>query len=165
MSRRLTIVRHAKSDWGDMNLSDFDRPLNARGLRDAPFMGAKLAERGDRPDLMVCSPALRARTTAELLATAMDYPRDSLVEAPTIYEAPVSALLEVAQKTPEDVNHLMMVGHNPGSEQFVRFLTGKMPGDFVTCAVADLDIEVDTWKAVGPGVATMQSFWYPKMFG
>lgn len=164
MARRLTIVRHAKSDWGDFSLADIDRPLNARGQRDTPAMGRRLCERGDSPDRIICSPALRAKTTAELLADELGYPLERLQVEDTIYEAPVSALLEVVQACSSGDAHVMMVGHNPGSEQFVRFLTGESVGDFVTCAVADLDLEVDHWAAAGPGTAKLRSFWYPKMF-
>lgn len=164
MSRRLTIVRHAKSDWGDFALADHDRPLNERGLRDAPAMGIKVRERGDSPDLIVCSSALRAHTTATLLAEALDYSDDAIVIEPSIYEAPMSALLEVVRQAPEDVVHLMMVGHNPGSEQFASFLLGEPVGNLVTCAVVDLELEATSWKSVSGGEGKLLSYWYPKMF-
>ena len=164
MPRRLTIVRHAKSDWGDAGLSDHDRPLNKRGLRDAPAMGVKLRERGDSPGLIVCSSALRAYTTASLLAKGLDYPQDDLVIEPSIYEAPMSALLEVVREAPDEVTHLMMVGHNPGSEQFASFLLGEPVGNLVTCAVVDLELDIPSWKSVNGGEGKLISHWYPKMF-
>ena len=164
MPRRLTIVRHAKSDWGDFAVADHDRPLNERGLRDAPAMGLKMRERGDSPDLIVCSSALRAHTTASLLANALDYPEEDLVIEPSIYEAPTSALLEVVRQASEEVKHLMMVGHNPGSEQFASFLLGEPVGNLVTCSVVDLELVAAYWKSVRGGEGKLISYWYPKMF-
>ena len=164
MPRRLTIVRHAKSDWGDCALADHDRPLNERGLRDAPAMGIKLRERGDSPDLIVCSSALRAHTTASILAEALDYSDDDLVVEPSIYEAPMSSLLEAVRGASEELEHFMMVGHNPGSEQFASFLLGEAVGNLVTCAVVDLELDIVSWKSIGGGEGRLFSYWYPKMF-
>ncbi|MFT4638330.1 MAG: phosphohistidine phosphatase [Verrucomicrobiales bacterium] len=161
---RLTIVRHAKSDWGEFTTPDWDRPLNDRGQRDAPVMGKRMKERGDAPDLIICSPALRAHTTAKLLAGGLSYPLEKLQLEKKIYEAPVSALLEVIQSCPDSVSHLMMVGHNPGSEQLVQYLTGEPFSDFVTCAVADVALDVSAWSSVGPATGKLLSYWYPKMF-
>lgn len=164
MPRRLTVVRHAKSDWGEFSLPDFDRPLNDRGLQDASAMGARLHGRGDRPGLIISSPALRAKTTAALLAKELEYSEEDLQLAPTIYEAPVSALLEVAREVPDEIEHVMMVGHNPGSEGFVSFLIGGPCQNLVTCSVVDLDIASRSWKSLGGGDAKLRSVWFPKMF-
>ncbi len=162
--RRLTLVRHAKSDWGDFSQADFDRPLNARGQRDAPAMGRRLHERGDLPERMVASPAVRAATTARCLAEAMGYDEDKIIFERSIYEAPVSALLHVVQSLPDEVEHAMMVGHNPGSEGFVHFLTGSPGVQMVTCSVVDLELKVGAWTEVGPNSARLRSHWFPKMF-
>lgn len=164
MSRRLTIVRHAKSDWGDFSMSDFERPLNARGERDAPDMGRRLAERGDAPDLVITSPALRALTTARVMVEALPYDSESLRLEESIYEAPVSTLLELVQACDDGVRHLMLVGHNPGCEQLVAFLTGEPAPRFVTCGVADLEVKTELWKDVSAATAKLQSYWYPKLF-
>ena len=164
MQRRLTIIRHAKSDWSDLSLADIDRPLNARGRRDAPMMGQRLRERGDAPDLILSSPAARARATAEVLATALGYPLGELQVEKTIYAAPLSALVDVIRSCPHQVVHAMMVGHNPGSEDLVQWLIGEPMAKFVTCAVADLSLDAASWQALGPGTATLRSHWYPKMF-
>ena len=164
MPRRLTVVRHAKSDWGDFSLADFDRPLNQRGLKDAPAMGARLRDRGEVPEVIICSPALRAHTTAKLFAKELGYAEDALVLEPSIYEAPVSALLDVVRRLDEGVSHAMMVGHNPGSEQFVSFLLGEPSRELVTCAVVDLTLCCSSWRSLGGGEGTLVSHWYPKMF-
>lgn len=164
MPRRLTVVRHAKSDWGDFSLPDFDRPLNDRGLRDAPAMGALLHGRGDCPGLIICSPAVRARTTANLLAKELGHAEEDIKLAPTIYEAPVSALLDVVREVPDEIEHVMLVGHNPGAEGFVSFLLAAPCQNLVTCTVVDLEIASPTWKSVGGGDGKLLSFWFPKMF-
>ncbi len=145
-------------------MPDFERPLNKRGKRDAPAMGDRLAKRGDLPDLLISSPAVRALNTARILADALGYPQERIQLAESIYEAPMSALLDVVRQVTEDRRHVMLVGHNPGCEQFAGFLTGKPFARFVTCGVADLELDVPDWQGAGPGVAKVVSYWYPKMF-
>src|SRR5215813_5144209 len=116
--KTLFVLRHAKSSWDNPNLADFDRPLNERGLAAAPFMGRVLRTKGYRPELILSSPAERARTTAALFkaGAGLDSP---LEYDDRIYEASPQKLLKVVSKVADDKNSLMVVGHNPGMEGFI----------------------------------------------
>jgi phosphohistidine phosphatase SixA len=118
--KRLTLVRHAKSSWKDPELTDFDRPLSKRGKRDAPLMGERLAGRDSRPELILSSPAKRARKTAKLMARKLELAADRLILEAEIYEAEPEALLKVirglvhyvpfSSMIPPDVDNLLAVG-------------------------------------------------------
>jgi phosphohistidine phosphatase len=137
---RLALVRHAKSDWGDPGLPDHDRPLNDRGMRDAPVMAARLAASGFRPDVILSSTALRARTTAEAFAAELGV---AVSLDPELYGAPAAALLAAAAAvgTPS----VMVVAHDPG----MTVLAGRLSGDGIahmpTCAVATFTWQEDDW--------------------
>ncbi|MDE0250203.1 MAG: histidine phosphatase family protein, partial [Gammaproteobacteria bacterium] len=95
MPRSLTLVRHAKSSWADAGLTDFERPLNRRGLRDAPMMGQRLARAGYQADAIISSPAVRAATTADLIAEEIGFHRSLILRKHSVYAAGLATLLEV----------------------------------------------------------------------
>jgi phosphohistidine phosphatase len=165
VSRFLTLVRHAKSDWGDPSLADFDRPLNGRGERDAAFMAQLLAGEGFRPDLIVSSPARRALATARRFAQACGVPEGAVAEAPSIYEAPPSRIAAVVRETPDAVKHLAVFGHNPGLESLANRLLDRDSIDrLVTCGVVELELPDGPWSALGEECAELVRYRYPKMF-
>ena len=129
MTIELVLTRHAKSDWGDPGLRDHDRPLNERGLRDAPRMDTRLAETGFRPDALLSSTALRARTTAEAFAAALE---STVTLVPDLYGAPPSTLLTTASGS--GALRVMLVAHNPGMAELVDTLSGGRIGEMPTCA-------------------------------
>ena len=151
--RLLTLVRHGKSDWETGVENDFDRPLKDRGRKDSPLIGKFLATIGVVPDLLVSSPAARARQTAELLAPAMDYGGEIRWE-PSIYAASAGELMSVLRQLPDQANHVLLVGHNPGFEDLAARLIGadaygmasglRLP----TGGAAHLTLAIDTWNAV-----------------
>ena len=139
-------MRHAESGWGGPPLADFDRPLNEHGLREAPFMGRYLAEHGNMPEAIVSSPARRARETAELMREhAGSTPEIRFDER--IYEASPNALREVASELPDRANSAMIVGHNPGMEGFIRYLTGQIE-PMPTAAIAVIELDLDSWRKI-----------------
>ena len=170
--RRLILFRHAKSDWSDEGRDDHDRPLAERGRRAAGPMGAWLAGRGFRPDLVLCSTARRARATWELARGAFSPSPKATYDA-DIYHASPGALLGVVQGAPSAIQTLMIVGHNPGLEQFVEMLASK--GDpearralsvkFPTAAIAVLDFPFDDWASVTAGSGRLDRFATPKSLG
>lgn len=120
--RRLLVMRHAKSAWPE-GVADHDRPLGPRGLRDALAAGRFLAEHGGPPDLVLCSPARRARRTWELAASELDSPVPTpAVHDPRLYGADDAELLDVLHGVPDEVATLLLVGHNPGLEDLVLLL-------------------------------------------
>ena len=142
----LTIVRHAKSSWKDTSLSDKKRPLNRRGKRDAPLMGERIHEHGIRPSLIVSSPATRAWTTAKIIATAINYPREFLQKEDTLYLASLNEILDVVVAQDSGFNNLMLVGHNPGMTDFVNFLVPGLTNNLQTAGVVSVQIDQDNWS-------------------
>jgi phosphohistidine phosphatase len=147
--KRLLILRHAKSSWKHRDREDHDRPLNERGRRDAPRMGAWLAERGLRPDRILSSTARRARKTAAEVARTSGAEAELVLSA-DLYMADPNAILEALRATPDDCETVLVVGHNPGVEDLVRRLTGQavtMP----TAALAHIRLDISGWPALDPG--------------
>jgi len=144
--KRLLILRHAKSSWADSDLSDFDRPLNERGMKAAPFMGSLIAQRGLLPDAIVSSPAKRAKQTATLFRdnSGADL---TLTFDDRIYEASPNTLRKVVSETTDELASIMIVGHNPGIEGFIRHLTGNTES-MPTAAIAVIDLEIDSWTDI-----------------
>lgn len=136
----LILVRHAKSDWGDPSLDDHDRPLNARGMRDAPVLARRLAVRGLRPDALLSSTALRARTTAEFFGAALELAPEL---DPELYGAPASDLLPAAAA--RGVPAVVVVAHDPGMTILAERLSGGAIAHMPTCAVATFGWSTDDW--------------------
>ena len=161
--RRLTLVRHAKSDWGEPSLDDFDRPLNRRGERDAPQMAQRLVAAGLVPTRMITSPAVRALATARAFADAFGYPASRIVLADEAYLAPPGQLLEVVRRHGGRARHLMLFAHNPGISGFCVRLAGEdSPGDVPTCAVMSLTVPDVDWSRLEFGTATLDFYDFPK---
>src|SRR5215212_820320 len=121
--KTLLLLRHAKSSWDNPSQQDFDRPLAERGKRDAPRMGRALKERGPEPDLIVSSPAVRARQTVEAAINAAGFTA-ALQFDESIYEAGLGELMRVVRNLPNSSSTVLMVGHNPGFEGLVYRLSG-----------------------------------------
>lgn len=153
-------MRHAKSSWGEASLADFERPLNERGLKAAPLVGRFMRRQKLRPELILSSPAERARQTAALVAEAarLDAP---LRYDERIYEATPARLFEVISQVEETVSELLLVGHNPGLEGLLEMLAGgsrRMP----TAALARVALDVEKWNRVREGVGRVELFVKPK---
>jgi phosphohistidine phosphatase len=159
--KNLTLVRHAKSSWGDPALADRDRPLNERGLRDVATMGQRLAQRDARPDLLLASPATRALTTAEHLAKALGIQRKDIVVDERLYAAPASELLAVVQARGGQARHVMLVAHNPGLTDLAQRFAGEIT-HMPTCAVLELTFAVAAWGDIGGARPTRVEFDFPK---
>jgi phosphohistidine phosphatase len=160
--KRLSLVRHAKSSWKDAGLSDFERPLNARGERDAPRMGARLAAAGFRPDRLVSSPALRARETALHLAAEIGYPQGEIVFEPELYDASPDALLAVIRALPAGARHVALVAHNPGLTDLSNRLCDVHIDNIPTTGVVQMELAVEAWDRVEPRCGRLLDFDYPK---
>jgi phosphohistidine phosphatase len=159
--KTLLLLRHAKSSWADDRLSDFDRPLNDRGRRDAPRMGGRLRQDDLVPDLIIASPAKRAATTARLVAEAASY-EGEIRHAAELYMADPQTYLDVARGAEDNVSILMLVGHNPGIEECVTSLAGHdetMP----TAALACFRLPIDRWPELqDEGPYELANLWRPK---
>ena len=160
--KELIIVRHAKSSWKDAGLDDRERPLNKRGERDAPEMGARLARRKDRPDLIVSSPAVRALETARIFARKLGYPRKDIVVEERLYGAGIAEVLDVIRNADESVATLMLFGHNPGLTELANHLGPRPIPNLPTCGVLHLRFETDAWPVVGYARGDEVLFDFPK---
>jgi len=163
----LTLLRHAKSDWGDPGLGDFDRPLNERGRKDAPALGQFFQRAGLTPELIVASPARRARQTCDLFAQEAGY-RQRIRWEEAIYAASSATLLEVVRSLPDDAGHVLLVGHNPGFEELAGELIGAdEPGAYSlrmpTAAVVHPVLAVDVWREAQAGCGQLQWLVTPKL--
>jgi phosphohistidine phosphatase len=151
--KTLTLLRHAKSSWKDTSLSDRDRPLNKRGERDAPEMGRRIAAAGIRPSLIVSSPAVRAWTTARIIADKIGYPREFLQRDKRLYLASVNGILDVIVGQDTAFNSLMIVGHNPGFTDFANYLVPGLTNNIPTAGVVSVQLDTDDWSLYDkPGV-------------
>ena len=142
----LLILRHAKSSWKHAGLADHDRPLNKRGLRDAPRMGRLLRDEGLLPDLIVSSTAVRALATAELAAQAAGCGADVLRDG-RLYLAGPAAIAGVLAEAGGGAERLLVVGHNPGLEELLAALTGRAE-PLPTAALAEVRLELTAWSAL-----------------
>lgn len=158
--KTLFILRHAKSSWSDATLADFDRPLNERGLRAAPFMGELMARAGFVPSMILSSSAIRAKTTAELVKASAGFECEITLDE-RIYEASPHTLVEVISEIGDDHVSAMIVGHNPGMERFVHYLTGQLE-PMPTAALAVIEINVTRWNAISDGCGELKKVYRPK---
>jgi len=159
--KTLLILRHAKSSWKDMSLTDHDRPLKKRGLRDAPRMGKLLREEGLVPDLILSSTAKRALKTAVLVADASGYEGDIDVQR-EFYPGYPDTYIDVLRETGDEVQIVMVVGHNPGLEELLDRLTEA--GEFLpTAALAQVTLPVQSWDELNYETSgEMVNLWLPR---
>ncbi len=143
--KTLILVRHAKSDWGNLNLSDFDRPLNERGLRDAPRMARHLVEKGIVIDAFIASPAKRAKKTAQIFAEAYKREKDSIIYHTALYLAPPTVFFDVISNTNDQYNHIAVFSHNNGLTDFANLLTSTRIDELPTCGVFAVSVATDSW--------------------
>ena len=159
--KTLLILRHAKSSWGDPTLADHERPLNARGERDAPRMGQLAREERLSPELIISSDAVRARLTAEAMAEAIGYRHQILLDARLYHAGPAEILAVVRSVVEDDASTVLIVGHNPGLAELVAQLTGE-PEDFPTAALARIDLPIDSWSELDTTTrGTLGGSWRP----
>jgi phosphohistidine phosphatase len=159
----LTLVRHAKSDWKDPTLSDKQRPLNRRGERDAPELGRRIVKHDIRPSLIIASPAVRAWTTAKIIATEINYPAEFLQREDSLYLASLNDLLDAVAAQEEGFNSLMVVGHNPGMTEFANFLVPGITNNLPTAGVVSVHIESDDWSLHQQPETKLVTYDYPKL--
>lgn len=158
--RHLFVLRHAKSSWGHPGQRDFDRPLNARGERDAPRMARAIAALPIRIDALVTSPAVRARATAAAVADALEL---TAAEERAIYDAGRDRLLGVIDGFDDAHEAVLLCGHNPGLHDLVEYFTGEWLGKFPTAALAWIELrEAGSWQVHHAGCGRLRQMLTPK---
>lgn len=146
--KTLTIIRHAKSSWDDPAVSDKERPLNRRGMKDAPKMGQGLAERGSQPELLLTSPATRAIETARIIADKVGYPINDIIVLEDLYNAPASMLRKIVRGLDESLREVFIIGHNPGLSEYADEVSNGQVKDLPTCSVVELKFDIKKWSEV-----------------
>jgi phosphohistidine phosphatase len=159
--KTLLILRHAKSSWKHPELTDHDRPLNKRGKRDAPRIGKLVRDNGLMPDLIMSSTAERARKTAKAVAKASGY-KSKIELTPAFYHAGPEAYISALRNLSDDYRRIMVVGHNPGMEELLELLTGRvevMP----TAALALVSLPVTQWRELShETIGELINLWRPR---
>ena len=160
--KTLYLLRHDNSSWSFDELSDQERPLNDRGRDDAPLMGQALAKRRICPDLVVSSPAVRAMSTAVLVAREMQYAHDKIVVEPGIYGADADDLLAIIHNLPDAAGTVLLVGHNPTITETANELSPSAINEMPTAAVVCLHFDCDKWAEVSKANAEFYFYDYPR---
>lgn len=159
MMKVLSVVRHAKAERPEGYASDFTRPLTPRGHKDATRLGALLACLEPKVDCILCSPAARAAQTADRVAAALGYSK-SVAWEDSIYLASADTLLEVLRRVPEDAEHLVLIGHNPGLEELAAGLCSGAPDNrvltLITATVAHFDLDISRWSQLRWGAGQLK---------
>ncbi len=159
--KNLLLMRHAKSSWKFAELADHDRPLSKRGKRDAPRMGEFLREQGLIPDLIISSTAKRARKTAQAVAEQMES-GVALQLVRELYFGTAQSWLQLLQSCDPSVESVLLVGHNPGMEQFLESLTCDYES-LPTAAVAWVELPIESWGELSEHIAArLVHVWRPK---
>ena len=159
--KTLLVLRHAKSSWNDISCDDHDRPLNARGQRDAPRMGRLLQVEQLVPDLVLSSTARRARETVELVVDACPN-AGQVIYVDDLYLAEPQTWIDALGRIDADRVRVLIVGHNPGLELLVGMLTGDeetMP----TAALAYIELPIETWSELSVhSIGKLRDVWRPR---
>ena len=160
---RLTLVRHAKSDWSLPDQQDWDRVLNKRGQQDAPEMARRLRARKLKPDLILASPAVRALTTASIMARELKVPAERIAQDERLYLADPKSILEVIHELGGDARHVMVFGHNPGITDCAnRLSAGDQIDTMPTCAVFTACFALEDWSQLDWKSGLEAEFDYPR---
>lgn len=160
--KTLLLVRHAKSSWDVPGLSDFDRPLNERGKKDASQMAKRLKDKDIGIDLFVSSPAKRARKTAKYFAREFEVKKDGIQLVDDLYLASSSAFRKTILDLSDKNNVVAMFSHNPGITEFANALTNVRIDDMPTCSVFAIHVNADSWSDFEKAEKKFLFFDYPK---
>lgn len=160
--RTLFFIRHAKSSWDNPGLRDFDRPLNKRGLHDAPRMAKMLEKQGARPDLLVSSPAKRALTTALFFAGAFGIADESVVREQGIYEAYPTDIMHIVSSLPDSARTVLLFGHNPTLTELANRFSDDFIDNVPTCGIVQVESSADSWQSFFDDNARVRACFFPK---
>lgn len=159
--KKLIIIRHAKSSWDDPFLDDHQRPLAERGLRDSPRMGQRLKKENIFPDMMISSDAKRAKATALIIAEQLHFPKENIEFTRKLYHASAYSILDLIKKTRDDIDTLFIFGHNPGFNDLINLLCGKID-NLPTCGQYAFTFDTNSWSQISKKNAQTWFVDYPK---
>lgn len=159
--KKLFILRHARTEDKQQGQKDFDRELTAVGLQNATRMGIYLNEQEISFDILISSPAERARTTASLIAEQIGYETSKIHYNEEVYEASIRTLLQVVNQLKDDWNTVLLIGHNPSITYLAEYLTKTSIGDVTTCGLVQIEFKTDSWMDVSEGTGHLIAYEYP----
>ena len=160
--KTLLLIRHAKSNWDDPGLSDFERPLNERGKKDAPKMADRLHERGIKIDAFISSPAKRAKKTAEQFAKRYKKEENEIILKTELYMAGENNFYEAIEKLDDDYDCIAIFSHNPGLTEFANSLTEANTDNIPTSGIFAVSIDTKKWSKLREARKNFLFFDYPK---
>lgn len=163
MTKTLYLIRHAKSSWGNPGLRDHDRPLNNRGLHDAPKMALFLAENAAKPSLIITSTAKRALSTALYFADTFEIPEEKVRREAAIYEAHPTDVLKIIHQLPDTESCVLVFGHNPTFTSLANVFSEDMYIENVpTCGIVKITTTAESWNKMYEGNAKVVACYFPK---
>ena len=158
--KRLWILRHAKSSWDHAGLADYARPLAPRGRKAAKRIARWADANGVRPELVLCSTAVRAQSTLDLVRPGLGGPEERVEQG--LYHASTDDILELVTTTDDTVTEALLIGHNPTLHELTTVLAPPGPEAFPTGALAGLRLEIDSWADLRPGCGVIEAFVVPR---
>lgn len=164
--KNILLIRHAKSDWNNENLTDFERPLNARGLRDAKFMSSRLAKKGENIDCIITSAAVRALTTAQFFSQALDIDKNSIIQNRFLYGASEGQYLDIIQELDDSVQDIILIAHNPSISNLALTLCSQLELESMpTCCMVHILFPLaKSWRDIQQNTGHLVSIEYPKLY-
>lgn len=163
MKRELILIRHTKSSWADKDMHDFDRPLKKDRTDDAKEMARHLKEFGLKPDLILCSPALRAKQTAELFCNQLKYDFDKIVFDMRLYESSAAEYRQVIRETDLTIKTLVVIGHNPSITDFFNQVMEPELDELPTTGVVWIELDSDSWEIKNSTSGRLKKLLWPKI--
>lgn len=163
--KRLTLIRHAKSSWGDKNYNDFDRPLKEQGRKDAESIAINVLKEFTAPDAIFVSKAVRTTETVKILLENLSFPKEILHFREDLYTFEWHNLLTFIRNIDNSLESVFLVGHNPALTELINYLSfEKKLLNLPTSGVCSLILEIDSWEEARPDCAQMLLYHYPKEF-
>jgi phosphohistidine phosphatase len=148
--KTLYIVRHGKSSWDDISLNDIERPLKKRGVRNSHELSEALKEEGEIPDFLITSPAVRAYETAKIFADHLEVPSEAFKVDEKLYLPDFPTILKIVLYLNNDLNSVMIVGHEPSLSTFINYFINKLIEKLITASVTRLDFDIEDWRDLSP---------------
>jgi len=160
--KSVLFIRHAKSSWDNPELTDQERPLNARGRRDAPFMASRLKKMDLEPHVIISSPAVRANTTAQIFAETIGYPKGEVITGTTIYEANINDIIKLLSELENSFESVFLFGHNPTMTNIANFFSEEFIQNVATCGMFMVHFDVQNWSEINRDNGRLVFYDYPK---
>ena len=161
--KTLFLIRHAKSSWKTLNISDKDRPLNKRGMKDAPEMAQRLLEKGFTIDTIICSSANRTLSTAQLFAKVFHLKQEQMEIKPELYDSEAKVYYRLISQIENTKKSVAIIGHNPEISDFVNSLNSVTIDNIPTCGIVAIEIEGEDWSQFESASKSFLFFDFPKL--